>query len=140
MASTVLSGVSNPSYRNNTGQNVRIVINYMQSINSTVLVTESQARPFLFNAPFPQPSLVLTWAGLSVGKTGALETTIVIGRNLASFTQKTNAATNNGNSLGTASRGGDENFALPTELMLAPGETFSAICGIYNIVVIPEEG
>ena len=29
MASQVLSGASNPSYTNNTGQNVRVVINYM---------------------------------------------------------------------------------------------------------------
>jgi hypothetical protein len=30
--------------------------------------------------------------------------------------------------------------ALPTELMLAAGQTFSATCGAYNIVVIPEAG
>ena len=30
MASQVLSGTSNPSYTNNTGENVRVVINFMQ--------------------------------------------------------------------------------------------------------------
>ena len=30
--------------------------------------------------------------------------------------------------------------SLPTELMLAPGQTFSAVCGVHNIVVIPENG
>jgi len=32
------------------------------------------------------------------------------------------------------------NYALPTEIMLAAGQTFSATCGPYNIVVIPEAG
>ena len=32
------------------------------------------------------------------------------------------------------------NTALPTELMLASGDVFSASCGLYNIVVIPEAG
>jgi hypothetical protein len=30
--------------------------------------------------------------------------------------------------------------ALPTELMLAPNQTFSAICKIFNIIIIPEGG
>ena len=34
MASQVLSGSSNVSYTNNTGENVRLVINYMQSPTS----------------------------------------------------------------------------------------------------------
>ena len=34
MASQVLSGSSNPSYTNNTGQNVRVVINFMRNVTS----------------------------------------------------------------------------------------------------------
>ena len=32
------------------------------------------------------------------------------------------------------------NNALPTEIMLSAGQTFSASCGAYNIVIIPEAG
>ncbi len=41
------------------------------------------------------------------------------------------AVSNNGQGMG---------IALPTELMLAPGQTFSAVCGVHNIVIIPENG
>jgi hypothetical protein len=110
MASQVLSGSSNVSYTNNTGQNVRIVINYMAGVNSAGFFT-----------------LTLNWAGVSA--TGPF---VSIGRNLA--TSGTISTANNGllNLTGVA--------ALPTELMLAPGQTFSASCGAYNIVVIPEAG
>jgi len=33
MASQVLSGSSNPTYTNNTGQNVRVVINFMMNVD-----------------------------------------------------------------------------------------------------------
>jgi hypothetical protein len=35
---------------------------------------------------------------------------------------------------------GGLSLALPTEIMLNPGERFSSICGSYNIVIIPENG
>ena len=120
MASQVLSGSSNVSYTNNTGQNVRIVINFMAGNPSTITIS---------------------WAGVSVNALYPL----AIGRNLAM-----------GGGLSVISPGGtmslyaqnavpiesyeQTNFALPTELMLAPGQTFSATCGAYNIVVIPEAG
>jgi hypothetical protein len=164
MASQVLSGASNATYTNNTGQNVRIVINYMSGTAT---------------------GISLNWAGVSVSAALA-----AIGRNLASSyidivdppnnpfrdsitntgttTQSTSislaAATypgygvaSNNNALartvtttetytfsgslqspaGTKTTGSG---ALPTELMLASGQTFSAQCGVYNIVVIPEAG
>jgi hypothetical protein len=110
MASQVLSGSSNVSYTNNTGQNVRIVINYMSGVTSGGSTT-----------------LTVNWAGVSA--TGLFN---AIGRNLA--TSGIISTANNG--LITSS----SNSALPTELMLAPSQTFSAICGAYNIVVIPEAG
>ncbi len=110
MASQVLSGSSNVSYTNNTGQNVRIVINYMSGVVASGTAT-----------------LTLNWAGVSAtGQFGA------IGRNLA--TSGIISTANNGLTTVTG------NFALPTELMLAPGQTFSASCAAYNIVVIPEAG
>ena len=102
MASQVLSGASNPSYTNNTGQNVRSVINYMAS-----------------------PTTV-SWGGVSASTTGAS----AIGRNIAGIS--TVGSANNAT--------GSTAFALPTELMLSTSQTFTATCGAYNIVVIPEAG
>lgn len=117
MASTVLSGSSNASYTNNTGQNVRIVINYMS--NPTVI----------------------TWAGVSVTATSAL----AIGRNLAfntgSNTSVQSYSLSSNNAAPSESTFAETtNFALPTELMLSPGQSFGANCGVYNIVIIPEAG
>jgi hypothetical protein len=109
MASTVLSGTGGTIigiYTNNTGGNVRLVINYMAS-----------------------PTF-MSWAvGVSVTATGLTS----IGRNLAFYGQSNSI--NNASSATTT--GGS---ALPTEIMLAAGQTFSATCGVYNIVVIPEAG
>ncbi len=77
MASQVLSGASNPSYTNTTGQNVRIIFNFLSRATS------------------------VNWAGAS-------------------------ANTSSG--------------PLPAEVMIAPNQTFSAICGPYNIVVVKEDG
>jgi hypothetical protein len=105
MASTVLSGSSNATYTNSTGQNVRVVINYMTSPTA------------------------MSWSGVSVTAAGLNS----IGRNLAFFSDVTTSANNAfSTTTGTA--------ALPTEIMLAAGQTFSATCGAYNIVIIPEAG
>jgi len=123
MASQVLSGSSNPSYTNNTGQNVRIVINYMTSTQG----------------------ITINWAGVSASAPNA----IAIGRNLAfhvgagSETPTTTGTLNIAASnmaiyeSGAAQR---VNEALPTEIMLANGQSFSAFCAAHNIVVIPEAG
>ena len=116
MASQVLSGSSNVSYTNNTGQNVRIVINYMETPNS------------------------MSWAGVTKA---ASSVPLAIGRNLAfnnslsSTSTSLSISSNNG-----VSQDGSEqlNFAFPTEIMIASGQTFSATCSAYNIVVIPEAG
>ncbi len=139
MASQVLSGSSNPSYTNNTGQNVRVVINFMRSTNGSRVTGTS--------------NITISWAGVSVTATGtipSLSTGAIlpsqpeaIGRGLA----VTGGAQMGNNMAASQERDGSNNwytprtpFALPTELMLAPGQTFSAICGQYNIVVIPEAG
>jgi hypothetical protein len=113
MASQVLSGSSNVSYTNNTGQNVRIVINYMASPTS------------------------VSWTGGSVSATNVL----AIGRNLAFSVGSTiSGLTANNASVIDLLAVETINFALPTELMLSAGQTFSATCDDYNIVVIPEAG
>ena len=119
MASQVLSGSSNPSYTNNTGQNVRVVINYMRASSG----------------------ITINWAGVSASAPNAL----AIGRNLAfhgglgTESPGLNAQANNMIVVesGAAQR---QNEAVPTEIMLANGQTFSAVCGVYNIVVIREDG
>ena len=169
MASEVFSGSSNFSYKNNTGQNVRVVINYMEASN---VVNISN----IFGQPSYNRSrgIVFTWAGVSIDST-----LLVIGRNLAtSFidikdapntpvyatplnNQITSVATyssygvvHNDNAIATTNTfetsyaGGGSSTgsrttgsgALPTEIMLRPGQTFSATCGVYNVVVIPENG
>lgn len=193
MASQVLSGPSNPNYTNNTGQNVRIVINYMASTDGTPpqgvgggfpQQTAPNIAPVV-NTPGVAPSLTINWAGVSVtGKMGPdpviktgyysilrgrrVQNVIVsggpkfaIGRNIsaaAAITKETPGfieslfddipgigggevsiatyAHNAGFQMGTVTMG----ITFPTELMLAPGQTFSAVCGVYNIVVIPENG
>ena len=77
MASEVRSGPSNPRYTNDTGQNVRVILNFLSNATS------------------------VNWAGASV-----------------------NASTG----------------PLPAEIMLDSNQTFSAICGPYNIVIIKEDG
>jgi hypothetical protein len=136
MASQVLSGTSNPTYTNNTGGNVRVVINYMLSPGG------------------------MTWAGVSIG--GPTSNILAIGRNLA-FSGGFSASGGGGSSAGSFSVTSESvalssnnmvmrdqpvplsyleltNQALPTEIMLAPGQVFTATCGAYNIVVIPEAG
>lgn len=113
MAAQVLSGSSNVSYTNNTGQNVRIIINYM-------------ARP-----------TSLSWGGVTIN-TGSIG---AIGRNLA-FSNGLFGASGSISSNNMAITNGSESseFALPTEIMIAAGQTFSASCNEYNVVVIPEAG
>jgi hypothetical protein len=77
MASQVFSGLSNPNYTNNTGKNVRVILNFLS--NATAV----------------------NWAGVSAVSTAG---------------------------------------PLPKEVMLAPNQTFSALCGPYNIAVIKEDG
>lgn len=118
MASQVLSGASNPSYTNTTGENVRIIINYMQSV------------------------YVMSWSGVAVNNSTAPKT---IGRNLAFINLSTALDFGSPVNISASNMAGGYNAAnisvgLPTELMIAPGETFSATCGVYNIVIIPEGG
>ncbi len=115
MAATVLSGNSSVTHINNTTQNVRVVINYM-------------ANP-----------TAMSWTGGSASATNVL----AIGRNLAynsgAYGGNTSVSITSNNMCVTA---GNETaqVALPTEIMLATGQTFSATCGAYNVIVIPEAG
>lgn len=118
MASQVLSGSSNASYTNNTGQNVRLVINFMASPSN------------------------MSWGGVSyTSSLGA------IGRNLAfagggwlAGSDGVALVANNAPGFINSGSGAISSGSFPTEIMLAPTQTFTATCGAYNIVVIPEAG
>jgi len=125
MASQVLSGDSNVSYTNNTGQNVRIVINYMRRDDPSSLITMSWT----------------TTSGGTASVSGSYP--LAIGRNLAmagGLYEGSGSMSLFGQNAISIDQYEQTNFALPTELMLAPTQTFSATCGAYNIVVIPEAG
>lgn len=112
MASTVLSGTNTSlSYTNNTGQNVRVVINYLSTLGSATLVAGK-----------------MTLSPLSP----TTSERIIFGRNLAF---------NSSNSDTGLNYVGSGKFGVPTEVMIANGERFSVTGSCtYNIIVIPEGG
>ena len=153
MASTVLSGVSNPSYTNTTGQNVRIVINYMANCtsmswagvnvtgSSTVVSKDSweiigefkAAGGIAFNQT-GKPSPIDLTATNSQGN-------LLINPNALIYI-KPPFGTGTGDSANifyvpTQIRPGG---TFPTQIILANSQAFSAICGSYNIVIIKEDG
>lgn len=124
MASQVLSGSSNVTYTNNTGQNVRLIINYMSSNSATYTGANT---------------LSISWAGNSISSAVVR----AIGRNLA-FSTSQNASSGtmaiSANNMATYDGQEFTNASFPTEIMLSSGQSFSATCGVYNIIVIPEAG
>ena len=146
MASTVLNGSSNPSYRNNTGQNVRVIINYMRSSSSSSGSIDSV--PGFGQTRTTTESITINWAGLSASASNSQSTTFVGGRFGNFQTTGSSGPIVIGKSLATYGSGVTANgafspesaLALPLEILLAPGEIFSAVCGVYNIIVIPENG
>lgn len=133
MASQVFSGNSNFTYTNNTGQNARVVISYM----------ESKANPSGISGRITilDYTLSLSWAGVSLSW-GSVRAAFggnktVIGKNIA-FLGGPGNFVDFSSSRDSISPSGAPVF--PVEVLLAPGQTFSATCGIYNVVVIPENG
>jgi hypothetical protein len=137
MASQVFSGTNQTSftYTNNTGQNVRVVINFLRAVSAN--------NPRTIN--LSAGSLNLTYGG------GSAPLNFTVGRNLAfyNYTENSGAtgvavavAGNNayGNTTGGPITSRVDGF--PTELMLSAGQVFSLTSASlsYNIVVIPEAG
>lgn len=155
MASQVLSGSSNPSYTNNTGQNVRVIINYMASCTSM-----NWAGVSISGTSSPVGKEVMTINGelrtafLPGGTgTGALDVSgskasgtvtisggsIQVSSNSLKSTDLFGAQSDSANLFYvplTVTRGG----TFPNELVLSDGQSFSAVSGAYNIVVIREDG
>lgn len=132
MASQVFSGTGNFSYTNNTGQNVRVVINFAGWKNNN-------------------SGMNISWGNVSISDSGVIS----LGRNLAfSISNGTyggggfyGVSSNNMLAVGGGSSGVTIRSALPTEIMLANNQTFAITPStnnspdfIYNIVIIPENG
>lgn len=152
MASQILSGANNASYTNNTGQNVRLIINYMSNVTSMtwagVTVTAS-ATTIGKNVPISYSASNFT---MTI-PTGYLNARIIPGGNDNIFratingpidftlqdprsvpTSPPNPAT------GTLNLVPSTNRNFPTEIMLANGQSFTSVCGAYNAIVIKEDG
>ena len=144
MASQVLSGTGNVSYTNNTGQNVRVVINYMKIDNS------SNLNPNTITVSWGNVSLIIQSHGGSIGRSIAGTTLIQTGNTSGTIDAFGQNYTSTFGDKG-------ETEGIPLELMLAPNETFSIIgtdaataenplsvsqltIGAYNMVIIPEAG
>jgi hypothetical protein len=116
MASQVLSGTNtNLTYTNNTGQNVRVVINYLRCGGGTSAINMTAGN-----------MTILLSSGSAI---------VTLGRNLAFYdnsTSTSNIIANNAQTL-------NNSFSAPTEVMLASGQVFSVTGNsTYNIIVIPE--
>ena len=129
MAAQVLSGENNLSYTNATGQNVRLVINYLK-IKDTVSGTPTLSFP---GVSINLVSSAAANGGQSYGKSLAYR-----GGSTDSGWAEHAANTNN-------SAQSRKVYAIPLEIALANGGTFS-ISGTagdvkgYNIIIIPEAG
>ena len=118
MAAQVLAGTGALTYTNNTGENVRIVINYLEVQGSG-----------------SGGGGTMSWGG---GGYCNFPQLVTFGKNLA-------ATREDGQNVGRVSGGSFD--GAPTELALANGDTFSFsapshnnVSYTYNILVIPESG
>ena len=116
MAAQVLSGSGNVTYTNSTGQNVRIVINYLRVGDETTTMTFQ-------------------------GVTQSVPGKYAFGKTLA--TREYNSGPGSVTATMAGMHGGPNNEGhLPLEVAISNGETFSIIGHVeaYNIIVIPEAG
>ena len=122
MAAQVLSGSGNVSYTNSTGQNVRLVINWLEvSDDSTLSIPGAGSITFGQNGSIYGKTL--GYRSPATGGPGAMAAKVDL---------------NNINSL----------IPIPLEIAMANGDTFSISANRagsadvkgYNIIIIPEAG
>ena len=123
MAAQVLSGSGNVTYTNSTGQNVRLVINYLETASLDGDTTVSFPGNSITIAPYSVYGKTLAYKN-ATGSTGGTSS-------MASDFQGNHRV---------------EVFPIPLEIALANGDTFS-ITGAssahikgYNMIIIPEAG
>jgi len=186
MASIVKSGNNNVSYTNDTGVNVRVLINYMASCTSMtwagVTIEEGTStvgkdtwtinggfggftedtKKFVPGEPVVGGSIYKY--KLEVGNDeilAKLDTSYSVPRaltitNIGNIASRIIGFFEYGSGFTAGGQGGPWAYGdagiyyipqtitpggkYPTEIILANGESFSAVCGAYNIVVIREDG
>ena len=127
MAAQVLSGENNLSYTNATGQNVRLVINYLK-IKDTVSGTPTLS--------FPGVSINLVSSAAANGGQS-------YGKSLA---YRGGSTANTGEMAANRYDPTGEIEPVPVEIALANGDTFSINSSTstdiegYNIIIVPEAG
>ncbi len=131
MAATVLSGTGNVSYTNNTGQNVRIITNYLKAKENTTLTISVSGTNGTFS---------MSLSG------GTQNDGVAIGRGLAYSFTSANAG-NTSASLASANMSLTNNGdPVATEVAIEPNQTYSitksggGLDQDYNLIVIPESG
>ena len=123
MAAQVLSGSGNVSYTNSTGQNVRVVINYLKNITATGTLSFQGVTVDLPANQVYGKTLAFKDEFAGGGRTGVTQV-------MASGTQAE----------------GVQRTAVPLEIAIAAGETFaithtdSTRIDGYNCIIIPEAG
>lgn len=187
MASIVKSGNNNVSYTNDTGVNVRVLINYMASCTSMtwagVTIEEGTSTvgkdTWTINGGFggftedtkkPVPGEPVVGGTIYKYKLEVGNDEILAKLDTSYSVPRYTTITNIGNiasriigffeygpgGVGGGGQGGPWAYGdagiyyipqtitpggkYPTEIILANGESFSAVCGAYNIVVIREDG
>ena len=121
MAAQVLSGSGNVSYTNSTGQNVRLVINYLDVLDTCTLSIPGAGS-------------------ITFGQNGS-----IYGKTLA---YRSSATAGNGSMAAKGGSNSDHLIPIPLEIAMANGDTFSisatragsADIKGYNIIIIPEAG
>lgn len=145
MASQVLSGANNASYTNNTGQNVRLIINYMANVTSMtwagVVVTGSSTNvgkniPVSYTSSSTSGTVKLDFTNASRNYFAGTGGSAVA----AALFQSDGVDVLGTITAGTLSLTPSTNSNFPVELMLASGQSFSAVCGAYNAIIIKEDG
>ena len=159
MASQVLSGSSNPTYTNNTGQNVRLLFNYIanctsmtwagvtvtgsSTVGKDVLTINGEVRSV--TAPIGSTGDITVLSSVTQGQLNP--GSFVDPNSIAVSSTVFNTFDPGGKDSNpysenifyiplSISPGGD----FPSELVLASGQAFSAVSGAFNIVVIKEDG
>ena len=121
MAAQVLNGTGNVSYTNSTGQNVRVVVNYLFS-----------------------PSSAETTFALGGWSMKSNSQEMSLGKTLAYIEGSSSNGWQNNQYMTSGTQ--DSNDGWPLEFALANGDTFSYTSSTrvddvrYNIIIIPEAG
>jgi len=142
MASTVLNGTGNFSYTNNTGQNVRVVVYGILVSWSDAKTSSVTGQVFAITAGNSTFSLAI--------QAGINNAYVVFGKGVAAgaSNNEANPVYNISQTMLAYTSNLDFVAAMPTEYMLAPGQTIASSATpvanppiiSYNMLVIPENG